>query len=540
MIPVAIYARYSTDEQDPRSIEDQTRRCTEYGTRNRYDVVAEFADAAVSGAHTDRAQLRRMIDIATSTRRPPFRAVLVDDLSRLSRNMGDFWRVVDDLAGAGVHIIDVQTGMSSDDPNARMVFGAKSLVNDQFLQMVRYQTHRGLDGRARAGFSTGGSLYGYRTVAEDNPRDPEHARKRWVIDEDEAKIVRRIVKLIDEGKGYRAVADLLNREDVEPPRNNGRGGKHGGGWSHMTVRAIVTNEKYVGRFVWNTHKWTRVPGKRARRRTPRPESEHVVTEMAELAIVDRALWDRMQARMVKRQHGSERTTRKGQQTYLTSGLLRCGVCGGPMSVRSAKVKNGIRYVMFGCTAHSSRGGSICTNSKVISEIKITTALINALREVLTGPEVAQAFARAFERRVNERSKQDKPADLARQLDAARKRVSNATRLMVEMPDDLDIRRQREHDKAEVRRLELELAAQKQPTKRAIPDRKALGAAVGKFLDVVAGKDPARGREVLARVLPQPLKVTPKIKGASRFEVTGSIDLVALAAGAASGSSGGRI
>jgi len=83
------------------------------------------------------------------------------------------------------------------------------------------------------------------------------------------------------------------------------------------------------------------------------------------------------------------------------------------------------------------------------QTKITEALINALREVLTGPVLAEAFAKAFERRVNARSKDDKPADLARNLDAARRRVSNATKLMIEMPDDLDIRRQREHDKTEV-------------------------------------------------------------------------------------------
>jgi DNA invertase Pin-like site-specific DNA recombinase len=133
MIPVAIYARYSSDEQDPRSSEDQVRRCADHAQRHRCEVVAEFADAAISGAHTEREQFRRMLDVATATRRPPLRAVLVGDLSRLSRNMGDFWRVIDDLAAAGVHVIDVQTGMSSDDPNARMVFGAKSLVNDQFL-----------------------------------------------------------------------------------------------------------------------------------------------------------------------------------------------------------------------------------------------------------------------------------------------------------------------------------------------------------------------------------------------------------------------
>ena len=94
MTPVAIYARYSTDKQDARSIDDQLRRCREFAERHDQEVVAEFTDAAMSGAHTDRVQLRRMLDIATATKRPPFKAVIVDDLSRLSRDLGDTWRII--------------------------------------------------------------------------------------------------------------------------------------------------------------------------------------------------------------------------------------------------------------------------------------------------------------------------------------------------------------------------------------------------------------------------------------------------------------
>jgi hypothetical protein len=236
---------------------------------------------------------------------------------------------------------------------------------------------RGLQGRALARFATGGTVYGYRTIAEPNPTDPERLRKLWVIDEDE--IVRRLFRLVDEGRSYRSIADLLNT-DIEAPRNNGRGAKHGSGWSHVSVRAILVDEKYIGRWIWNTHKWTRVPGKRARRRTPRPS-------IPELAIVDRMTWSRVHGRMVKREHNDERTTRKGQQTTLVSGLLRCGSCGGPLSVRSAKVKAGVRYVNYGRTAHSSRGGSICANGTAISGKKMTDALLAALRDVLCGPEV---------------------------------------------------------------------------------------------------------------------------------------------------------
>jgi DNA invertase Pin-like site-specific DNA recombinase len=128
-------------------------------------VVEEYKDAAVSGAHVDRVDMQRLLKAAPRKGGSSFRAVLVDDLSRLSRDLGNTWRIVfDDLASADVKVIDVTTGMSSDGAGARLTFGAMALVNDTFLQLVRTETHRGLEGRALGGFWTGGRVYGYATV----------------------------------------------------------------------------------------------------------------------------------------------------------------------------------------------------------------------------------------------------------------------------------------------------------------------------------------------------------------------------------------
>lgn len=57
---VAIYARYSTDRQDARSIDDQVRRCRAFAEARGLDVAGVFKDAAESGAHLERADLRRL------------------------------------------------------------------------------------------------------------------------------------------------------------------------------------------------------------------------------------------------------------------------------------------------------------------------------------------------------------------------------------------------------------------------------------------------------------------------------------------------
>jgi DNA invertase Pin-like site-specific DNA recombinase len=47
---VAIYARFSSDLQDIRSIADQLALAREHAARQGWHVVAEFTDAAISGA----------------------------------------------------------------------------------------------------------------------------------------------------------------------------------------------------------------------------------------------------------------------------------------------------------------------------------------------------------------------------------------------------------------------------------------------------------------------------------------------------------
>ena len=169
---VAVYARYSTDRQDARSIDDQVRRCRQFAVSRGFGVAAEYSDAAVSGSHSDRENLQRLL---ADARRGAFRHVLIDDLSRLSRDLGDTWRLVfSEFASHDVSVVDVTSGLSSDAQGARMAFGAMALISDGFLQMIRTETHRGLEGRALAGFATGGKTYGFSTVPEPNPPQPEH------------------------------------------------------------------------------------------------------------------------------------------------------------------------------------------------------------------------------------------------------------------------------------------------------------------------------------------------------------------------------
>jgi DNA invertase Pin-like site-specific DNA recombinase len=157
-VKAVVYARYSTENQDSRSIEDQERRCRAYAAARGLQVVDVYADAAVSGTTTARPNLQRLLADAKARR---FGAVIVDDLSRLSRDRVDSGVLVRTLDDLGVQVVDAETGARSDDEASDITFAIKGVINSEYVKAIRRQTHRGLEGRALQGFATGGKTYGY-------------------------------------------------------------------------------------------------------------------------------------------------------------------------------------------------------------------------------------------------------------------------------------------------------------------------------------------------------------------------------------------
>jgi hypothetical protein len=147
----------------------------------------------------------------------------------------------------GVRLLDT-SGFDSTSESGEMQAVMGSLINANYIRQLRNAVHRSLGERARSGQSCGGSVYGYRTVPD--PDDAKH--KVWAIDEDEAKIVRRIFDMIEAGTGYRAICHALNADGIAAPRSTA--------WSHQTIMEMVRNERYVGRLIWNRTKNTKVHG----------------------------------------------------------------------------------------------------------------------------------------------------------------------------------------------------------------------------------------------------------------------------------------
>src|SRR5215831_17402133 len=112
MIRVAVYARYSSEMQNERSIDDQVSLCREFAARRNWTVTAAYADRAISGASIHgRHEFQRMVEDATNRR---FDVVLAEDIDRLARNQADGARLYERLAFQGIPVWTVADGETNE------------------------------------------------------------------------------------------------------------------------------------------------------------------------------------------------------------------------------------------------------------------------------------------------------------------------------------------------------------------------------------------------------------------------------------------
>ena len=168
---VITYTRFSTAQQRDASIEDQERNCRNYATRHNWHIAANFKDKAISGASKDRPGFQSMLKAAHEG---SFDILLVDDLSRFSRDDIETKTLIRRFKYQGLRIIGVSDGYDSATKGEKIQSSMRGLMNEMFLDDLREKTHRGLTGQALSGNSTGGRSYGYvhRPITDPNRCDP--------------------------------------------------------------------------------------------------------------------------------------------------------------------------------------------------------------------------------------------------------------------------------------------------------------------------------------------------------------------------------
>ncbi len=366
---LALYCRVSTDEQAREGVsldEQQTRLhayCRAMGWHE--GQVRLYMDNGYSGKSFDRPALRQLLDAVALGM---VARVLVTKLDRMSRKLLDLLQMMESFRTHGVSFVSLSESFDSETPSGRLTLQVLGAVAEFERERIRERVSENMAHAALQGRWMGQSPYGYQMVA-----------KMLHIEAGQAEIVRQVFHAYtEEQHGLFAIARHLNAQAI-PSRN----GKQ---WSVRSVKRMLSNPAYCGMLVWG--------GKTV---------EHALP-----ALISTAQWQAAQVRLKR----VKPAPRVASSPHLLSGLLRCGNCGGTLSIGWSGSTN--RRRVYRCAQYKNKG--VCRSTPHAApqlEMTVCAQLANQLRHSL-GPIPAL-------RLLSVESKHSAGVPLKRQLRAAQQR-----------------------------------------------------------------------------------------------------------------------
>lgn len=336
----AIYARYSSPQQKPTSIDDQLRDCLRYVMNRSGQVHAQYSDARRSGGASIyfRTGIQSLINDCSVGH---YSAVCTESLDRITRNQRDIADFYQQLTYFGVMLVTLEEGIITP-----LHVGLKGTMNAMFLQSLSEKTRRGQRGTIRRGRMVARAPFGYRNANRIEGARVERGLRE--IDPDQAAIVRRIFKLYANGTSAKAIAQLLNAEGIPPPRGGAK-------WRHTVLvgmnsrSTILSNRIYIGEMIYGQTQSVRNPATGRAVYRQRPEEDWEIQHIPELRIIDDETWNIVQDRIIATSR--PRTPPPGLPSLpkgakpLTP-ILRCMHCNGPI--------NSLSRERWACTASRAR------------------------------------------------------------------------------------------------------------------------------------------------------------------------------------------
>lgn len=379
----AIYARHSTDKQNPMSSSDQADACVQLVERLGGKLVGTFTDPEISGYSRKRPGLMQLL---TEVRDGSIDVIVTESLDRFARDGEDIAWLGKKLRFSRVKLVTAVEGEIDE-----IKLAVAGMLGSMYLTNLQKKTFRGMEAAVLAGHFAGGRAYGYRRVIAHDARG-EVIRGVLEIDPAEADIVKRICTEFAAGRSSIQIATGLNADGEPGPRKRY--------WNASTVRGdptklvgIINNPLYRGRLVWGRREWRRDPDTemRERRYRLRDSSEWKEFAVPDLRIIDDNLAAAIDASLAKRSRSTEqpRLDRHRRSRHLLSGLIVCGCCGSNYTI------SGKDY--YRCAGQKERG--TCRNMVSVRVTPLEDAVLSSLQTELLTPEFAKLFATEFNREV---------------------------------------------------------------------------------------------------------------------------------------------
>ena len=420
----ALYARLSQEDAldgESNSIANQKKILLKYAADNGFPNPIFFIDDGVSGVTFDRPGWNEMIQLAEAEK---VKTVIVKDMSRMGRDYLKVGYYTESFfAERDIRYIAINDGVDSDKGDNDFT-PCRNLFNDFYAR----DTSKKIRAVMRAKGNAGEHLctnppYGYQ-------KDPAD-KKKWIVDEEAAEIVKRIFDLCIAGKGPMQIAKLLTAQHVLTVKAHyaQRDGKplpeKPYQWSPKSVAGILERPEYTGCTV--NFKTYSKSHKLKKRLHNAPENQRIFPN-TQPAIIDEQVFARVQELRENKRRPAKQAERQG----LFSGLLYCADCGSKLHFATGKNMTP-QQDCYRCSRYKSNTGD-CTMHFIREE----TLKLFVLQRIFDVTALFFDDAMAFEEAARKQRFQEAEKEARkrkREIAQAEKRIAELDRIFKRIYED---------------------------------------------------------------------------------------------------------
>lgn len=381
-----LYVRLSRDDNldgESYSIQNQKKLLTKAAKDMGYTNLVTFVDDGVSGVTMNRPGFNAMM---AELEKSHASAVFVKDMSRLGRNYIEVGRLMEEFFPAhDIRLIAISDGIDTSEGENEFA-PIKNMFNEWYARDISKKRRISNKIKGNSGEPMGQPPYGYIK----DPDNPKH----WIIDEEAAKVVRRIYAMTIEGYGSEQIASALEQDGILTPRaywaskGINRPGKakelsptH---WNCSSIVKILSLQEYCGDIL-NFKTYSK--SYKLKKRIENDRENWVVFSDVHTPIIERSVWEQVQEKRGKQR---KRKTNNGD-VNMFSGLLVCADCGHNLHYHFNQGNPEIKY--FNCSNYKGNRGT-CNSTHYVR--------VDFLEQVVLG-EIHRLtkFASKYERRFAE-------------------------------------------------------------------------------------------------------------------------------------------
>ncbi len=327
---VGIYIRLSRDDGniESDSIVSQRSLLNQYIKENNYNLADEYVDDGFTGTNFERPSFKRMINDIESGK---INMIITKDMSRLGRDYIGTGELIEKyFPNKNVRYIAINDGIDTFIDNTNNdIAPFKAIMNDMYAKDVSKKIKSSLHSRMKEGLYVSGRCpFGYM-------KDPTN-KNHLVINGEQAEIVKLIFDLALKCNTYHFIAQELTKRKIKTPASyynyvwNTKCStecisQEYGVWVDTTIKAILTNQIYVGDTVQGKTKKINYKLKKTVKNNP---DDYIIVENTHEAIIDRYTFNYVQTLLPKNVKRPEK-----KRFYLLDGLLYCGDCKHRITIR---------------------------------------------------------------------------------------------------------------------------------------------------------------------------------------------------------------